>query len=123
MAERRTVPKKDKPRPQPTVRKVMIEVIDPPPPSELRGLLPTPPEIEEIVEQMYRERPASPEARLRTTEGLKMQYYFGGYNYAFRDTPQGREVLAVGSEEIQKLFKKLPASQRKGIVLTSADLW
>ena len=102
MAERRTVkPRKKKPsgpagRGEPTVRKVTIEVIDPPPPSPLRGLLPTSQEVEDIVERECKQRPMSPAARLRVTEDLKMQYYFGGYSIVYRDTPQGKEVLAVG---------------------------
>ncbi len=123
MAERRTVPKKEKPRPAPTVRKVTIEVIDPPPPSELRGLLPTPPEIEEIVERLCQERPASPEARMRITDGLKMQYYFGGHMLIYRDTPQGREILAVGEEEIDRFYREIPYPKHKGAVLAVAESW
>src|SRR2546427_4060253 len=123
MAERRTgKPKKEPPsgpagRGEPTVRKVTIEVIDPPPPSPLRGLLPTPPEVEEIVERWCKERPASPAARLRITEGLKMQYYFGGHPILYRDTPKGKDVLAVGMEEIGRWYREVPYSKHKGAVL------
>ncbi len=123
MVERRTVPKKREPERKGKVRKVTIEVIDPPPPSELRGLLPTPPEVEEIVERWCQERPASPEARRRITEGLKMQYYFGGHALVYRDTPKGREVLAVGDEEIRRFYRETPYPEHKGAVLGDAELW
>ena len=129
MAERRTVkPRKKKPsgpagRGEPTVRKVTIEVIDPPPPSPLRGLLPTSQEVEDIVERECKQRPMSPAARLRVTEDLKMQYYFGGYSIVYRDTPQGKEVLAVGEEETTRLYREAPYSKHKGAVLGHADSW
>ncbi len=129
MAERRTVkPRNKKPtgpagRGEPTVRKVTIEVIDPPPPSPQRGLLPTPPEVEEIVEGLFKERPAGPAYRLQTTENLKLQYYFGGYSIVYRDTPQGKEVLAVGEEETTRFYREVPYSKHKGAVLGYADPW
>jgi hypothetical protein len=129
MAERRTAkPRKKKPtgpagRGEPTVRKVIIEVIDPPPPSPLRGLLPTPRGVEEIVEQCFKERPAGPAYRLQTRENLKLQYYFGGHEVAYRETPQGYEVLAAGTNEVRRLVRKGSRDERRGVIFTVADLW
>ncbi len=123
LAKKKTPSRPANPRGEGTRRKVVIEVWDSPPPSPLRGLLPTPPEVVEIVDEWLKDRPASPAARLRITEGLKMQYYFGGHNYAYRDTPNGREVLAAGEEEIRKLFKRLPETKHLGIIIGYADPW
>lgn len=123
MVERRTTPKKGWRPGQSKTRKVTIEIVEPGPPSPLRGLLPTPPEVEELVERECKERPMSPEARLRVTEGLKMQYYFGGHPIVYRDTPQGREVLAVGMEEITRYYRDVPHSKQKGAVFGHADPW
>jgi hypothetical protein len=123
MAERRTTPKKVWKPGKGKKRKVTIEILDPPDPAPMRGLLPTPPEVEEIVERLCKERPASPKARLRITEGLKMQYYFGGHPILYRDTPQGREVLAVGDDEIGRVLRSVPRSQRKGSIIGYADPW
>ena len=134
MAERRTTPQKSKKpkkkppsgpagRGEPTVRKMTIEVIDPPPPSPLRRLLPTPPEVEEIVEQWLKDRPASPEARLRITEDLKLQYYFGGHEVTYRKTPQGYEILAVGSKEVRRLVRRGSEEERQGAIFGVASLW
>jgi hypothetical protein len=60
-----------------------------PSPSPLRGLLPTPPEVVTFVNQWLKDRPATAEARQRITEDLKMQYYFGGHEIAYRETPKG----------------------------------
>jgi len=123
MAERRTTPKKAwKPR-QPKTKKVTIEVLVPPPPCPWRGLLPTPPEVEEMVESCFKERPASPAHRLRTTEDMKLQYYFGGHEVAYRETPQGYDVLAVGSEEVCRLVRNGSKEKLRGVIFDVADLW
>ena len=94
-----------------------------PVPSPLRGLLPTPPQVVRIVNRWLKDRPATAEARQRITEDLKMQYYFGGQEIAYRETPQGKEVLAVGLEEIGELLRTLPCSEQKGIVFDHAEPW
>jgi hypothetical protein len=97
---------------------------DLPPPSPLRGILPSTPEIEALVEQILEGRPASPTARQRIVDDFKMQYYFGGYPLLYRQTDQGKEVLAVGSEEIRQLRrKKMPQAERETIILGHPDPW
>jgi hypothetical protein len=121
VAERRTV--KNSRKQTKTPRRPAPVFIEPPPPSPLRGLLATPPEVEEVVEGWLKDRPASPEARRRITENLKLQSYFGGHEVAYRDTPQGREIIAVGSEEVRRLVRKSSGEQLRGVVFGQADPW
>jgi hypothetical protein len=56
------------------------------------------------------------QARQQMIEELTIQYYFDylGYEIAYRSTPQGPEVLAVGFEEIHRRTKELsPEEQLK----------
>jgi hypothetical protein len=93
------------------------------PPSPLRGLVPTPRQVTRIVERSLKDRPASPAARRRITEGLKMQFYFGGHAIAYRETRQGHEVLAVGPDEIASLLKTSSDEQLQGVVFGHGDIW
>jgi hypothetical protein len=36
---------------------------------------------------------------------LTLQYYYGGYDVAYRLTPQGVEVLAAGLAEVRQLLE------------------
>jgi hypothetical protein len=101
---------------------VTVEIIPPTPPSPLRGLLPTPPEVKRISARWIKERPMSESAQKRVIDGLKLQYYFGGWDIAYRDTDQGPEVLAVG-EEIGPLFRGLPGDQHRGIIVGHPEPW
>src|SRR5262249_10200573 len=123
MAERRTKPAKAWRPGKPKKRKVTIEVFDPPDPAPLRGLLPTPPEVEELVENSFKERPASPAYRLQTRENMKLQYYFGGHEVAYRETPEGYEILAVGTKEVRRLIRKGSEEDLRGVIFGAADLW
>jgi hypothetical protein len=94
------------------------------PTSSLRGLMPIPPEVEKIVAGIERERPMSPTARQRTADGLSEQYYFGDQYIAYRHTPQGKEVLAVGSDEIDQLNRRrMSRAERERMVLGYAEPW
>jgi hypothetical protein len=95
-----------------------------PPPSPLRGILPTTPEIEELVVQVLEGRPVSDAARQRITDDFKLQYYFGGHPVLYRQTDQGKEVLAVGMDEIGRLKRKrISAAERESMVLGWWDPW
>lgn len=64
-------------------------------------LLAAPPEVEKAVERELENmaaqwRPVVGEARERLLECFKLQYYFGGQPFAYRETDQGKDVLAVG---------------------------
>ena len=92
-------------------------------PSPLRGLLPTPPEIAELVAREVDRLPMTTEARQRITHDWTLQYYFGGHEVAYRKTPKGVQVLAAGLEEIGQLLRRLPYSQQKGIVFGHPEPW
>jgi hypothetical protein len=77
------------------------------------GLLAPPERVAEIVAREEAKFPPeifTPDAKERLTVDLTLQYYFEGpgYEVAYRSTPQGPEVLAVGWEEIVILRKGLP---------------
>ena len=94
------------------------------PPSSLRGFLPTPPEVERLVDQGLQGRPASAAARQRITDDFKMQYYFGGHPVAFRRTDRGIEVLAVGMDAIGRLKgKRMTDAERESIITGWWDPW
>ncbi len=60
----------------------------------------------------------------RLSDSLKLQYYFGGHWIAYRHTNQGKEVLAVGMDEIGQLMRKrMSAVERDAIVLGYCDPW
>jgi hypothetical protein len=75
-----------------------------------KGLLPVPPEVQEVVdredERLRREHGiiSTSEDRQRQRDSLTLQYYFEGYNVAYRHTPQGVEVLAIGLQEIREMI-------------------
>jgi hypothetical protein len=88
-----------------------------------RGLLPVPPEVAEYVAAMearlLRERgiQITPEARRDQLDYATMNWYYDNSYVAFRRTPEGIEVLAVGSEEIHHYLKDHPPEMRQGVVL------
>ncbi len=86
-----------------------------------RGLLPVPPEIEDVVAReearITREHgiAISPEARRRMLDDLTIQYYYEGAYIASRRTPQGVEILAVGWDEAHKYRQDHPPETRKDV--------
>ena len=58
----------------------------------------------------------TPEAIQRMIDSLTLQYYFDGIDIAYRRTPQGVEVVAVGLEEVGELIRTTPQEQREGVV-------
>jgi hypothetical protein len=100
-----------------TYRRVELDFVDPPPPSPLRGILPTTPEIEEMADRVLEGRPASPAARQRIIDDCKLRYHFGGHPLLYRRTDLGKEVVAVGSEEIRRFTrKKMSQAERETYV-------
>jgi hypothetical protein len=73
-----------------------------------RGLLPVPPQVAEQVARFearfIQEHgvPIAPEARQWMLDDWTLRYYYDDAYIAYRRTPQGVEVLAVGWEEASK---------------------
>jgi hypothetical protein len=91
-----------------------------------RGLLPVPPEVAESVARsearLLREKgiQITSEARRRDLEYLTLNWYFDNTEVAYRRTPQGIEVLAVGSEEVSQFRRDHPLETRRDVVIRVA---
>jgi hypothetical protein len=80
--------------------------------------------VEREVEDMAaRGRPVVGAARERLLEDFKLQYYLGGQPLAYRQTDQGKEILAVGFKEMSRLFKALAPKERETVVSGFAEPW
>jgi len=83
-----------------------------------RGLLTVPEEVREIaarkLERSSNLHHISPteDAMKRVIDSLTLQYYYEGFDVAYRMTRQGVEVLAVGHEEIGQLVRGSSESER-----------
>jgi hypothetical protein len=88
-----------------------------------RGLMPTPPEVEELLQRLMKERPHSPEAEQRQRDAFNLQYYFGDKEVICRKTPKGLEVVAVGSREIRKLVARATPKDWENLVSVFPDPW
>jgi hypothetical protein len=88
-----------------------------------RGLLAVPPAVAEQVadfeDRFVREHGFSiaPEARRRMLDDWTLNYYYDDAYIAYRRTPQGVAVLAVGWEEASKYRKEHPPETRPGLVI------
>jgi hypothetical protein len=123
MGQKRVKKATAKPKKKKQASRTVVELIEPRPASPLRGLLPTPPEVAEIVAEEVAKRPMSDAARQWVTDCFNMQYYFGGHPIAYRKTPQGVEVLAAGLDEIGKLMRRLPPSEDRNVIIGHPDPW
>jgi hypothetical protein len=85
-----------------------------------RGLLPVPPEI---TEELARTQAAHPLKRFAddyvkmTSDDWTLRYYYEGEEVACRSTPEGVEVLAVGPDEVRRLYQKTPLESRRGVMI------
>ena len=91
-------------------------------------LLETPPEVEEALEREVeymasQGRPLVGVARERVFEDLKLRYYFGGQPIAYRQTDQGKEILAVGEKDMGRLFRTLTPEEDEVVTWGWADPW
>jgi hypothetical protein len=90
--------------------------------------LPIPPEVEKAVKREVDEmaglgRPLGPEACRRLTEDFVLQYYFGGQPFAYRETDQGKEILAVGFRDMGRLIRQMSPREIKTVVSGFAEPW
>jgi hypothetical protein len=86
-----------------------------------RGLLPVPPKVAEWVAEaetrIAREHGVqiAPEARRKLLDDWTLNYYCDGTYIAYRRTPQGVEVLAVGWDEAHKYRQEHPPETRRDV--------
>jgi hypothetical protein len=87
-----------------------------------RGLLPVPPEVTEYLARDEAEfirkygTYCTPEARQRILDNAVLNWYYDNHYIAYRRTPEGVEVLAVGVHEVDKYFENHPESALEGVV-------
>ena len=90
----------------------------------LRGLLPTPPEVAELVARELEGHPVTDREKQRLTDGFNLQYHFGGEYVAYRRTEEGAYVLAIGLHDVGKLLrKKMTQAERESIIVRWMDPW
>jgi len=82
-----------------------------------RGLLPVPAWVEEAIaedragmEQYYTDEYAQ-----KCRNYMTLRYWYEGHYIAWRETPEGVEVLGVGWDEVSKLLQENPPDQRRDI--------
>jgi hypothetical protein len=82
-----------------------------------RGLLPVPPEVAEAVarEQARMQPNFTDEYAKQSRDYMTLRYYYEGTEVAYRYTPEGVEVLAVGWDEVGKFLDETPADRRQGV--------
>jgi transglutaminase-like putative cysteine protease len=110
----------------PTLNRLVRELLRQytgPPPDPPRGLLPTPPVVAALMAREARKHPMTPEARQRLTNHFNLQYFYGGQEIAYRNTPDGVEVLAVGLDEVGALAQGSSQDQLDHIVFTQPESW
>jgi hypothetical protein len=88
-----------------------------------RGLIPVPPEVaEQVAEEegrLEREKGIriTAEARKRTLDHRTLSWYYDNAYIAYRCTPEGVEVLAVGHDEVRQYMKDHPLETRRDVVI------
>jgi len=86
-----------------------------------RGLLPVPPEVEESVarDQARLQPYFTDEYAKRARDDMTLRYYYEGAYVAYRRTPQGVEVLAVGWDEVSKYLDDHPPETQQDVRIGS----
>lgn len=90
------------------------------------SLMTTPPEVEEQLEALLASlAPVQvlPAERQRLADDLNLQYYHGGNEVLIWQTPQGRAVLAVGTEQVARVCDHLPQEQLFRLSVQFAEPW
>lgn len=88
-----------------------------------RGLIPVPPEVAEQAreEEARLEREdgirITAEARKRMLDHWTLSWYFDNAYIAYRCTPEGVEVLAVGPDEVRRYLADHPLETRRDVVI------
>jgi hypothetical protein len=88
-----------------------------------RGLLPVPPEVAQSIAayeaELIRKHGTSctPEARQWMLDNEVLNWYYDNAYIAYRRTPEGVEVLAVGWEEAHQYLEEHPGATLEGVVV------
>lgn len=83
------------------------------------GLIQPSQEVLDVVEkQVAKFSPGiiTPESKKRMIDDLTLQYYFEGEEIAYRHTPEGIEVLAVGLDEIGDYIDSTPDDEQQDVM-------
>src|SRR4051794_16843162 len=89
-------------------------------PEELpHGLVLPPQVILDMVAEEAAQTPLMDDAyRKRLTDLYTLEYYYEGWDVAYRRAPQGIEVLAVGLPEIVERVNRLPPEEQLTVIHT-----
>jgi hypothetical protein len=82
-----------------------------------RGLLPVPPFVEEAIAEDRARMPQhfTEEYGQKCRNYMTLHWWYEGHYIAWRETPAGVEVLAVGWDEVWKLLDGYSPDERRGI--------
>jgi hypothetical protein len=82
-----------------------------------RGLLPVPQYVEEFIAQDRARMPQyyTDECAQQFRNYNTLRHWYEGHYIAWRETPAGVEVLAVGWDEVSKLLDETSPDQRRGV--------
>ena len=85
------------------------------------GILPVPAEVSTFIAKekarLWNDKQVvpTPEALQRMADSFTLQYYYEGFDVAYRRASQGVEVLAVGHDDIGRLLSGMSNSARREI--------
>jgi hypothetical protein len=89
--------------------------------------LPTPPELAHAVDAACQEQGVEGASYRRlATEEFKLQYYFGGQDVAYLETPAGRVVVAAGTlglPDFDAAWQALSPEERLDAILVCPEPW
>jgi hypothetical protein len=82
-----------------------------------RGLLPVPPEVEQAVsrEQARHQPYFTDDYAKQSRDDMTLRYYYEGTYVAYRNIPEGVEVLPVGWDEVRKFLDETPPEGQQGV--------
>ena len=83
----------------------------------MRGVVPPP---QEVLDDIAKEETRlgcqfAPAYKILSLNRLTLIYYFEHHSVAWRETPDGPEVMAV-DEELEEYLAKTPPEQRPGVI-------
>jgi hypothetical protein len=99
----------------------------PPPGRQEIRQLETPPEVAALAKEYCRQLGRRGAREIRHVEDdFKLQYYYGGREILYLDTPGGRVIVAAGTpclENVRGVKDALPPEERRRAIFYVPDLW